>query len=151
MREGGLAISLATAASMVRAVLSERCPKLLVENGGPFKVSMSWVSNWLYLRLKWVCRASTTAAQKVPENAAQPVKDMCRRISILAFLYQVPSSLLYAMDETFFFFVPMGGARTYDKQNSKAIAVTATSVAAPSPLRARPTARWYRSTPSTGA
>jgi hypothetical protein len=40
-----LVISLAVAASTVRAVLSERCPDLLAENGGPVKVSQSWVSS----------------------------------------------------------------------------------------------------------
>jgi hypothetical protein len=47
-----LVTSLAVAASTVRAVLSERCPHFLAENGGPFKVSYSWVSFWLYVNLR---------------------------------------------------------------------------------------------------
>jgi hypothetical protein len=43
-------ISLAMPATMVRAVLSELCPDLLAENGGPFKVSDSWVSSCVAVR-----------------------------------------------------------------------------------------------------
>ncbi len=48
LRKRGLVISLAVAASTVRAVLSEWCPDLLAENGGPVKVSHGLVSSWLY-------------------------------------------------------------------------------------------------------
>jgi hypothetical protein len=39
-------------------------------------------------------------------------------------LYDVPRELFYAMDEIFFFFVPMGGAHTFDKEGKKGIAIT---------------------------
>ncbi len=51
-------MSLAVAASTVRTVLSERCPDLLAENGGPFKVSHGWVSSWLYVNLRWTYHSS---------------------------------------------------------------------------------------------
>jgi hypothetical protein len=41
LRKRGTVISLAVAAGTVRAVLSDRCPDLLAENSGPFKVSHS--------------------------------------------------------------------------------------------------------------
>jgi hypothetical protein len=58
LRKRGLVISLAVAASTVRAVVSERCPDLLAENGGPVKVSHGWVSSWLYVNLRWTCHSS---------------------------------------------------------------------------------------------
>ena len=123
MRAGGLAISLDVAASIVHAVVSVRCPELLAENGGPFTVSHTWVSGWRYTKLRWSNRAGTTAAQKLPDDHKDQVEDMCKRIAILVALYDVPRELFYAMDETFFF-VPMGGAHTFDEEGKKGVAIT---------------------------
>jgi hypothetical protein len=50
LRKRDLVISLGVAARTVRTVLIERCPDLLAENGGPVKVSHSYVGFVLAVR-----------------------------------------------------------------------------------------------------
>jgi hypothetical protein len=78
----GLVISLAVAASTVRAVLSERCPALLAENCNPFKVNLSRVSPWLYVNLRWACHSSKLSVCAKLKIFPIPLRDRSGKIII---------------------------------------------------------------------
>ena len=57
--------------------------------------------------------AGTGVAQKLPKDADKLVEDMNKRIACLSFFYRVTEDFTYSMDETFVWFMPIGGAYTF--------------------------------------
>jgi hypothetical protein len=45
-----------TVRNVVRAVLLVRAPHVLFEKGGPFKISTSWVLDFVHKELQWTTR-----------------------------------------------------------------------------------------------
>jgi len=69
--------------------------------------------------MNWSFRKATTAAQKLPKNWAEQVENMNKRLSILVYDGKIPRELMFSMDETFCFFVPMGNSYTLAERGSK--------------------------------
>lgn len=104
---------------IMRAVLQQRHPDILFENGGPLKLSYNMCKAFVDRHLNWTLRKSTTAAQKVPANWVTQVDDMTKRLAVTVFEGAIPKELLFSMDETFCFFVPMGHATTLHERGAK--------------------------------
>lgn len=104
---------------IMRAVLQQRHPDILFENGGTLKLSYNFCRAFVSKQLNWTLRKSTTAAQKVPANWEELVHDMNRRLAVTVFEGAIPKELLFSMDETFCFFVPMGHATTLHERGAK--------------------------------
>lgn len=103
----------------MKSVLQERHPDILFENGGPLKLSHWFCKAFVSKHLNWTLRKATTAAQKVPQNWQQLVLDMNKRLACIVFEGAIPPSLLFSMDETFSFFVPMGHSTTLAERGSR--------------------------------
>lgn len=107
----------------MKAVLKQRHPEILIENGGPLKLSKWFCKSFVKKYLNWTFRRATTAAQKVPIDWERQVLHMTQRLAINVFEGQIPRELLFSMDETFCFFVPMGHTSTLAQRGSKNVAV----------------------------
>ncbi len=68
MRKTGCVVNGTVARVIIVGILQSLLPSILVENGGRFKVSASWVSAFCAEALGWSFRKGTTAAQKLPNN-----------------------------------------------------------------------------------
>lgn len=115
----GAALSVASVQTIMRAVLKERHPEILHENGGKLKLSYHFCAAFVKTNLNWTLRKATTAAQKVPANWKQQVLDMTKRLAITVHEGNIPRQLLFSMDETFCFFVPMGHCTTLTERGAK--------------------------------
>lgn len=115
----GTALNLVSVQPIMKAVLQQRHPEILSDNGGPLKVSKWFCKSFVRKHLNWSFRRATTAAQKLPENWEKQVDDMVKRLGVVVFEGQVPKELLFSMDETFSFFVPMGHTSTLAPRGSK--------------------------------
>lgn len=104
---------------IMKAVLQQRHPTILFENGGTLKLTYNTCKSFVHRHLNWTLRKSTTAAQKVPANWEQQVEDMIKRLAVTVFEGDIPKELLFSMDETFCFFVPMGHATTLHERGAK--------------------------------
>lgn len=58
-----------------------------------------------------------------PSDWEIKVEDMHLRMAAAVMLHSIPKELVYSMDETFVFFVPMKGTRTYAEKGSKSVSV----------------------------
>lgn len=103
----------------MRAILNERHPSVLYENGGKLKLSKFFCKHFVKKHLNWSVRKATTAAQKVPNNWQQLVDDMVKRLAVVVYEGKIPQELMFSMDETFCYFVPMGNASTLAERGSK--------------------------------
>lgn len=103
----------------MRAILTERHPSILYENGGSLKLSKKFCSKFVKKYLNWTFRKATTAAQKVPQNWEKLVDDMIKRLAVVVYEGKIPQELMFSMDETFCYFVPMGNAFTLAQRGSK--------------------------------
>lgn len=115
----GTALNLISVQSIMRAILKERHPTILYENGGTLKLSKWFCKKFVKRHLNWTIRKATTAAQKVPHNWHMLVDEMIKRLAIVVYEGQIPKELLFSMDETFCFFVPMGHTTTLAERGSK--------------------------------
>ena len=106
---------------IMKAILSERHPDMLHENGGPLKLSKWFCKAFVRRHMNWSFRKATTAAQKLPKNWAEQVENMNKRLSILVYDGKIPRELMFSMDETFCFFVPMGNSCTLAERGTKVI------------------------------
>lgn len=109
---------------ILRAVLKERHPDILYENGGKLKLSRNFCKTFVSKHLNWTLRRATTAAQKLPLNWADQVLDMTKRLAIRVYEGKIPKELLFSMDETFCFFVPMGHTVTLAERGTKVSTVS---------------------------
>ena len=115
----GTPLNLVSVQPIMRAVLQQRHPEILKENGGPLKMCKWFCKSFVRRYLNWSFRRATTAAQKVPGDWEKQVEDMVKRLGIVVFEGMVPKELLFSMDETFSFFVPMGNTTTLAVRGSK--------------------------------
>lgn len=104
---------------IMMAVLKQRHPGLLFQNGGPLKLCYNFCKGFVKRELNWTIRKATTAAQKVPANWKTEVLNMTKRLAIHVYQGRIPRELLFSMDETFSYFVPMGHASTLDVRGAK--------------------------------
>lgn len=119
MRDTGTALNLISVQAIMRAVLKQRHPHILYENGGKLKLSKWFCKRFVKKHLNWCVRRATTAAQKLPSNWQKLVDDMIKRLAIVVYEGRIPQELMFSMDETFCFFVPMGHATTLAQRGSK--------------------------------
>ena len=104
---------------ILRAVLQERHPDILHENGGRLKLSYNFCKSFVNKHLNWTLRRGTTAAQKLPVNWSEQVNDMTKRLAIRVYEGRIPRELLFSMDETFCYFVPMGHPVTLAERGTR--------------------------------
>ena len=120
MRERGAAISRAVAQHILRIVVQERAPALLLE----YKISLSFVSRWLHSYLGWSSRVQTGAASKLPADWRQQGIDMAMRIAFNMQVHKVHPSLIVNMDQTGVHLAPSSGC-TFAPIGSKDVKVIA--------------------------
>ena len=120
LRASGVCMSLPVARHVISSVLEERVPALLESNGGPSKVSESWVRRWLYTKLKWVHRRFTADSQHLPPDYKTKIRDMNYRIAVHVLAFRIPKALCYSADESFQELV-CAATDTFEKEGSKRV------------------------------
>ena len=72
---------------------------LLVERGGAFKVSSSWIRNLLH-GMGMTARTATQAPQKVPADWPHKVDLFIKQNAYLIAKYKIPSALVWNFDQS---------------------------------------------------
>ena len=85
LREQGATINVMVTKYIMQAVLEERCPGMLEQ----FKLSNTFVKDWLRNEMQYSWRARTTAASKLPANWKELGVDMAKRIAVNMHQYSV--------------------------------------------------------------
>lgn len=68
-------------------------------------------------------RKPTTAAQKVPENAAEIISLAVKRMAYFVFTKSIRKELIVGFDETSLYLVPSAGKKTIAKTGAREIQV----------------------------
>jgi len=123
MRKTGCVVNGTVARAIIVGVLQSLLPSILVENGGRFKVSASWVSIFCAEALGWSFRKGTTAAQKLPHNFNEQGYMTILRLAYYVRVFNVPPSNVFNADQTGLTLVPSGNDRTYDVKGGKDVSV----------------------------
>jgi hypothetical protein len=121
-RECGIPMNSRTLQSLIRGLLLFRKFPELVENGGTFKCSRSWVRKWLYNAMKFTYKRATKAAQHLPSDHAKQVEFMIARIALLSNLYKIPPALVINCDQTGIHLIPKSNY-TYEKEGSTEVGI----------------------------
>ncbi len=87
---------------IIVGVLQPLLLSVLVENGGRFKVSTSWVSAFCTESLGWSFRKYTTAAQKLLQNFNQQGYMTILRLAHHVRVFNTPPSNVFYADQTGF-------------------------------------------------
>jgi len=123
MRKTGCVVNGTVARVIIVGILQSLLPSILVENGGRFKVSASWVSAFCAEALGWSFRKGTTAAQKLPHNFNEQGYMTILRLAYYVRVFNVPRSNVFNADQTGVTLVPSGNDRTYDVKGGKDVSV----------------------------
>ena len=109
---------------LIKAIIQKRVPHLhdSIEKKG-FKVSIMWTRTFIKRSLNWTYRASTLAARKLPLDWKEQGDMMSQRIAYFSKLHDIPPSLVVNLDQIGIHLVPTGGARTWEKNDSKHVCV----------------------------
>jgi hypothetical protein len=86
--EAGAVVNIAVIRWVMRAVIQEMHPPLLME----LKLSSGFISTWARSQMNWTWRCRTGAASKLPEDWMQQGVIMAQRIAVNMELYSVSSS-----------------------------------------------------------
>lgn len=99
-----------------------------------------WLQTFLRKHLKWTWRASTSAAQSLPNDADTQIQEMLQRIAYLVVAYCIALERVFMVDETFahmspdsrFTYAPEGSKETnvVGKEHKLGVTVMVTSTVA---------------------
>lgn len=95
---------------------------LLAENGGPIKLSKSFIHR-IFKRLGKTFRKSTTKAQKLPERWEEVAELFTMRVAFLVKKYDIDQALVLNSDQTPLQYCPTGGSYTYARKGCRDVAL----------------------------
>lgn len=116
-------VNAVTAAHLLAGMVQVRRPELLKANGGPLSFSYPTVRRFLIQDMGWTLRQATGAAQKAPDNWEGIVEDHHLRMASKVYAKSIPPELVFSMDETFVWLIPMGNATTFHKKGDSEVLV----------------------------
>jgi hypothetical protein len=126
IRTAGLPVNASVARNTILAFIKQQYPNLLGQaNPGHWtpQLSIHTVRRFLHRELKWVVRAGTKAAQKLPKDwEIQCEKTFFRLVYTIA-KEGVHQSLLVNADQTGVILVPGGSQKTYEEQGSRQVLI----------------------------
>ncbi len=103
----------------MRSHITHNAPELF-EQG--FKLSDTWVHNYITTQLKWSMRRSTQAARKVPAAANELCLAMHARITMICRMYRIHPDFVVNADQTGISLFPTG-KYTYEVKGSKDVSI----------------------------
>jgi hypothetical protein len=130
LRAAGLPVNASVARNTILGFIKQQYPHLLRQANhdalqGPWtpQLSIHTVRRFLHRELKWVVRAGTKAAQKLPKDwEIQCEKTFFRLVYTIA-KERVHQSLLVNADQTGVILVPGGSQKTYEEQGSRQVLI----------------------------
>ena len=123
IRATGSVINGSTARIVILGVLQSKIPEILFENGGHFRVSSTWVSDFCATTMGWTFRKGTTAAQKLPADYNNQGYMTILRLAYYVRVFNVPMSHVFNADQTGVVLIPSGNDRTHDIKGKKDFSV----------------------------
>ena len=105
--------------AVIRAHIAHGAPQLF-ENG--FKLSDTWVHNYIAQELNWTMRKSTQATRKVPANANELCRAMLAWITFAVNFYRIHPDMIVNADQTGISLFPTG-KYTYEMKGSKDVSI----------------------------
>ncbi|KAL1936970.1 hypothetical protein VTO73DRAFT_2825 [Trametes versicolor] len=105
--------------AVIRSHINHSAPHIFDKG---FKLSDSWVHNYISGVLNWSMRKSTNAARKVPANANDLCRAMHARIALVCRLYNIKPDLIVNADQTGISLFPTG-KYTYELKGSKDVSI----------------------------
>ncbi len=85
LRVAGIALTVRTVRGLIVAQIEHAAPELFLKkakDGSVFRAGEAWVRKWVFLTMGWVIRSSTKAAQKVPKDAEDQMKNSFLRMAL---------------------------------------------------------------------
>lgn len=114
LRQAGTAVQRPLAGAVIRAHLTHVLPDL-IESG--FKISNTWIRQFLVDELSWVCRKSTRATRKCPPNAEALCQKTHARLTYAIRNTSTHPSIIVNPDQAGMLVLPLG-KDTYEVKGS---------------------------------
>ena len=105
LRQAGTAVQRPLAGAVIRAHLTHVLPDL-IESG--FKISNTWIRQFLVDELSWVCRKSTRATRKCPPNAEALCQKTHARLTYAIRNTSTHPSIIVNPDQAGMLVLPLG-------------------------------------------
>lgn len=106
------------ASAIIKSHIKHKAPHLLTH----FKVSDTWVHNYLSQQLGWMMQKSTRAARKVPANHNELCRAMHAHLTMVMSMYRIHPDFVVNADQTGISLFPTG-KYTYEVKGSKDVSV----------------------------
>ncbi|EKM78198.1 hypothetical protein AGABI1DRAFT_129327 [Agaricus bisporus var. burnettii JB137-S8] len=124
LRDAGVALTLLTIRALMIAVITDMAPEVYevqAKDGSCFKCSESFVRKYLRKTLGWSERRATKAAQKLPVNLQEILREAFLREAFLIRDYSIPAALRVNTDQTQLVY-QQGSDRTWNLAGEKQVA-----------------------------
>jgi hypothetical protein len=130
IRTAGLPVNASVARNTILAFIKQQYPNLLGQANHEVspglwtpQLSIHTVRRFLHRELKWVVRAGTKAAQKLPKEWEMQCEKAFFRLVYTIAKEGVHQSLLVNADQTGVILVPGGSQKTYEEQGSRQVLI----------------------------